>query len=81
MKTTEHGAPRARTGRTPPDPKVQTTLAGIADANLAEESVDLNCIRALVSNAERSAQLVDDGMNETEASEERNAASEAQAMR
>jgi hypothetical protein len=62
-------------------PAHKATMSDIADANFADESVDLNCIRGLVSNAERSAQLVDDGMNATEASEERNAVSEAQAMR
>ncbi len=51
------------------------------DVTPAEETEDLDCIRGLVATAERSAGLVDDGMNATEASEERHAVAEAQAMR
>lgn len=51
------------------------------DVALADESADLNCIRDLVAMTERSVQLVDDGVNTVEVSEERLAVAEAQAMR
>jgi hypothetical protein len=51
------------------------------DASLAEESADVGCLDRLSADAARSAQDVDDGMNATEASEERHAAAEAHAMR
>ncbi|WBS01964.1 hypothetical protein OU994_27520 [Pseudoduganella sp. SL102] len=51
------------------------------DADYMEASADVGCTTDLVRVAERSAHLIDDDMNETEAEEERNAASEGQAMR
>lgn len=51
------------------------------DADYVDASADVGCTTDLVRVAERSAHLIDDDMNETEAEEERNAASEGQAMR
>lgn len=62
-------------------PSAPTTQRDRIDADYAEASGDVECIHDLVTNAERSAGLVDDGINATEASEERTAAAEAQAMR
>lgn len=56
-------------------------LADVVDASFADESADMHCLDRLLADAERSAQLVDDGMNATEAREERHAAAEASAMR
>lgn len=56
-------------------------LADVIDASFAEESADVHCLDRLAADAERSAQVVDDGMNATEASEDRHAAAEANAMR
>jgi len=56
-------------------------LADVLDASFADESADVDCLGRLQADAERSAQVVDDGMNATEASEERHAAAEANAMR
>jgi hypothetical protein len=67
--------------RRPPRAGPGAPMQDVVDANLADELADTICIRGLVANAERSSQIVDDGMNETEASEERHAAEEAQAMR
>jgi hypothetical protein len=50
------------------------------DVDFAEAAADLGCIRALVTHEERAAALVDDGANAGEASEERQAARESEAM-
>ena len=64
-----------------PDAALPGRLADVLDASFADESADVDCLGRLQADAERSAQVVDDGMNATEASEERHAAAEANAMR
>lgn len=51
------------------------------DADLADSAADHEAIDGLTVIAERSAYLIDDAVNAVEASEERTAAQEAQAMR
>lgn len=63
-----------------PETTPQDTQDAI-DADYIDASADVGCTCDLVKVAERSAHLIDDEMNAAEAEEERNAASEAQAMR
>lgn len=77
MKQNGAAPSRPRRGR----PPQMAPFRDAEDMALADESKDVACIHGLVATAERSAQLIDDGMNATEASEDRHAQSEAQAMR
>ena len=79
MKTKSRHVPSP--GAPPPGVRQPGRLLDAVDANLVDELADLDCLNRLVADAQRSSQFVDDGMNSTEASEERHAVAEAAAMR